>query len=254
MSNKINVLMIDDNEYIVSKVKEYFSKHEVINLVLTAVNGKDGWDYIKNNQNQYDLILMDLIMPDIDGIALLEKMKEENINKHVIILTSYKKEYTIKMVSEYNIDYYMMKPFNMDSLEKRILEIMNLKESHVVDKDNDLRVEISDMLHKLGMPSHIRGYQYIRDGIMMMYKEPDMLKGITKEVYPELAMKYDTTSSRVERAIRHAIEVSWSRGDYQLMDKYFGNSVDYDRSKPTNAEFIITLTDRLRLDNKVVML
>lgn len=254
MTKKINVLMIDDNEYVVSKVKEYFSKNEAIHLALTAVNGKQGLDYIINRQNEYDLIIMDLIMPEIDGIALLEKMKENNINKHVIVLTSYKKEYTIKAVSEYNIDYYMLKPFNIDSLEKRILEIMDVKEVKCSDKENDLRIKVSDMLHNLGMPSHIRGYQYIRDGILMMYKEPDMLKGITKEIYPELAEKYDTTSSRVERAIRHAIEVSWTRGDYQLMEKYFGNSVDYDRSKPTNAEFIITLTDRLRLDNKVVML
>lgn len=254
MSKKINVLMIDDNEYIVSKVKEYFSKHEVIDLVLTAVNGNEGLDLIINKKDSYDLILMDLIMPEVDGIAILEKMKEKGIDKHVIILTSYKKEYTIKAVNEFNIDYYMLKPFNMDSLEKRILEIMSMSEIVKNDKDNDLRVKISDMLHSLGMPSHIRGYQYIRDGIIMMYKEPDMLKGITKEVYPELACKYDTTASRVERAIRHAIEVSWARGDYDLMEKYFGNSVDYDRSKPTNAEFIHTLTDRLRLDNKVIML
>ena len=254
MSKKINVLMIDDNEYIVNKVKQYFSKHEVIDLVLTAVNGKDGMDLIINEKDKYDLILMDLIMPEIDGIAILEKMKENNIQKHVIILTSYKKEYTVKAVSEYNIDYYMLKPFNLESLEKRILEIMNVKERKVSDKEMDLRIKISDMLHTLGVPSHIRGYKYIRDGIVMMYEEPDMLKGITKEVYPELALKYNTTTSRVERAIRHAIEVSWSRGDYQLMDKYFGNSIDYDKSKPTNAEFIITLTDRLRLDNKVVMI
>lgn len=254
MSKKINVLMIDDNEYIVNKVKQYFSKHKVIDLVLTAVNGKDGMDLIINEKDKYDLILMDLIMPEIDGIAILEKMKEKNIQKHVIILTSYKKEYTVKAVSEYNIDYYMLKPFNLESLEKRILEIMNVKERKVSDKEMDLRIKISDMLHTLGVPSHIRGYQYIRDGIVMMYEEPDMLKGITKEIYPELALKYNTTTSRVERAIRHAIEVSWSRGDYQLMDKYFGNSIDYDKSKPTNAEFIITLTDRLRLDNKVVMI
>ena len=254
MSKKINVLMIDDNEIITSKVKEYFSKHEVINLVLTAVNGSEGLDYILNQQDKYDLIIMDLIMPEIDGIEILERMKENGVNKHVIILTSYKKEYTVKAVSEYNIDYYMLKPFNLESLEKRILEIMNVKEVKYSEKDQEIRLKISDMLHKLGMPSHIRGYQYIRDGIMIMYKEPDMLKGITKEIYPEIANKYDTTSSRVERAIRHAIEVSWARGDYQLMEKYFGNSVDYDRSKPTNAEFIVTLTDRLRLDNKVVMI
>jgi two-component system response regulator (stage 0 sporulation protein A) len=254
MSKKINVLMIDDNEYIVNKVKQYFSKHEVIDLVLTAVNGSEGLDYIINRQNEYDLIIMDLIMPEVDGIALLERMKKENIKKHVIVLTSYKKEYTVKAVSEYDIDYYMLKPFNMASLENRILEIMNEKVIKCSEKEGELRIKISDMLHNLGVPSHIRGYQYIRDGIMMMYKEPDMLMAVTKEIYPELAMKYDTTSSRVERAIRHAIEVSWTRGDYQLMEKYFGNSLDYDKSKPTNAEFIVTLTDRLRLDNKVVVI
>ena len=254
MSNKINVLMIDDNEYSVNKVKDYFSKHEVINLVLTAVNGKDGLEKILNYQDKYDLIIMDLIMPELDGIALLEEMKKRNIKKHVIILTSYKKEYTVKAVSEYNIDYYMLKPFNMESLEKRILEITDFKEIKTSDRENELRVKVSDMLHNLGVPSHIKGYQYIRDGILMMYKEPTMLKGITKEIYPELAIRYQTTSSRVERAIRHAIEVSWTRGDYRLMERYFGNSLDYEKSKPTNAEFIVTLTDRLRLDNKVVMI
>lgn len=254
MSRKINVLMIDDNESIVNKVSEYFSKHEVINLVLTAVNGSEGLEKIINYQDKYDLILMDLIMPELDGIALLEAMKQRGINKHIIVLTSYKKEYTVKAVSEYNIDYYMLKPFSMDSLEKRILEIMNFKEIKTSDRENELRIKISDMLHNLGVPSHIRGYQYIRDGILMMYNEPTMAKGVTKDIYPELANRYQTTSSRVERAIRHAIEVSWTRGDYRLMEKYFGNSLDYEKSKPTNAEFIVTLTDRLRLDNKVVML
>ena len=141
----------------------------------------------------------------------------------------------------------------MESLEKRILEIMNAREVVVSDRENELRVKISDMLHNLGVPSHIRGYQYIRDSIMIMYNEKNMLKGITKEIYPELANKYQTTSSRVERAIRHAIEVSWTRGDYTLMEKYFGNSLDLDKSKPTNSEFLVTLTDRLRLDNKIII-
>ena len=253
MSKEINVLMIDDNEYIVNKVKEYFSKHEVINLVLTAVNGKKGLELAINHQSEYDLILMDLIMPELDGIEFLEVLRNRGINKKVIVLSSYKKEYAIKTVSEYNIDYYMLKPFNMESLEKRILEIMNVREIRVNDKENDLRIKISDMLHNLGVPSHIRGYQYIRDGIVMMYNERNMLKGITKEIYPELAQRYQTTSSRVERAIRHAIEVSWARGDYSLMERYFGNSLDLDKSKPTNAEFLVTLTDRLRLDNKIVV-
>ena len=253
MSKKINVLMIDDNEYIVNKVKKYFSKHEVINLVLTAVDGEKGLELALNHQNEYDLILMDLIMPKLDGIEFLEQLRNRGVNKRIIIMSSYKKEYVIKTVSEYNVDYYILKPFNMESLEKRILEIMNAREVVVSDRENELRVKISDMLHNLGVPSHIRGYQYIRDSIMIMYNEKNMLKGITKEIYPELANKYQTTSSRVERAIRHAIEVSWTRGDYTLMEKYFGNSLDLDKSKPTNSEFLVTLTDRLRLDNKIII-
>lgn len=252
MSKKINILMIDDNEYVTNKVKEYFSKHEVINLALTAVNGTQGLDYILKYQDSYDIIIMDLIMPEMDGIAILERMKEEGIKKHIIILTSYKKEYTIKAVSEYNIDYYMLKPFNISSLEKRILEIASYSKDEIDNKNQELQLKISDMLHKLGMPSHIKGYQYIRDSIILAYNDSDLFKGITKEIYPEIANRYDTTSSRVERAIRHAIEISWNRGDYQLMDKYFGNSIDYEKSKPTNAEFIMTLTDRLKIDNRLV--
>ena len=253
MSKKINVLMIDDNEYIVNKVKKYFSKHEVIKLVLTAVDGEKGLELALNHQNEYDLILMDLIMPNLDGIEFLERLRSKGINKKIIIMSSYKKEYVIKTVSEYNVDYYMLKPFNMESLEKRILEIMDSREIKVTDKENELRVKVSDMLHSLGVPSHIRGYQYIRDSILMLYNEKNMLRGVTKEIYPEIATRYQTTSSRVERAIRHAIEVSWARGDYTLMEKYFGNSLDLDKSKPTNSEFLVTLTDRLRLDNKIVV-
>ena len=253
MSKKINILMVDDNEYIVSKVKNYFSKHEVIKLVLTAVDGKKGLNLAINHQNEYDLILMDLIMPGLDGIEFLEQLRNKGVNKRIIIMSSYKKEYVIKTVSEYNVDYYMLKPFSMESLEKRILEIMNAREIRVSEKESDLRIKVTDMLHNLGVPSHIRGYQYIRDGIIMMYNEKHMLKGVTKEIYPELANKYQTTSSRVERAIRHAIEVSWARGDYSLMEQYFGNSIDLDKSKPTNSEFLVTLTDRLRLDNKIVI-
>ena len=254
MQQKVKVLMIDDNEYIVGKVKNYFKTHEVSEVNLTASNGKDGLNLIKDHQDEYDLILMDLIMPEIDGITLLSKMRELGITKHVIILTSYKKEYTVKAVSEFDIDYYMLKPFNMESLETRILEVMDVRKSHASDKQSRLAIEVSDMLHKLGVPSHIRGYEYLRDGVLMIYNNPSMVHKITKEIYPDLAVKYDTTTPRVERAIRHAIEVSWARGDYKLMEKYFGNSIDFEKSKPTNSEFIVTLTDRLRLDNKMIVL
>ena len=140
----------------------------------------------------------------------------------------------------------------MESLEKRIIDLS--KEDIAPEDENDnVTLAVSNLLHSLGMPSHIKGYQYIRESIMMMYENPSMVGGITKEIYPEIADKFDTTTSRVERAIRHAIEVSWNRGDYDLMEEIFGNSVDYDRAKPTNSEFIATIADKLRVDKKLIM-
>lgn len=251
MKTTINVLMIDDTESFIDKTKKYFSSHAVINVVKTIGNGKEGLDYILKNQNSFDMILMDIIMPEVDGISILEEMQKHNIKKNVIILTSYKKEATVKMVNQFDVDYYMIKPIDMNALEKRILGIANLEETEE-EKDNKIEIEISKVLHSLGIPSHIRGYQYIRESIYMMYENPDMIGGITKCIYPEIASRFDTTASRVERAIRHAIEVSWSRGDYDVMEELFGHSVDYDRSKPTNSEFIATIADSLRLNNKLV--
>lgn len=246
MKTKINVLLIDDNKSFTSKVNEYFSSHAVINIVKVVNDGKEGLDYIKEYPNTFDVIVMDIIMPEVDGICILDEMQNLNLKKNIIVLSSYGKDAIIKMIEKYNIDYFMLKPTKLDILEKRILDIKNIE----VEEKNDTKVElaISKLLHSLGIPSHIRGYQYIRESVYMMYENPDMMGGITKWVYPEIASKFDTTSSRVERAIRHAIEVSWIRADYDVMDELFGHSVDYDRSKPTNSEFIVTLADNLRLN------
>lgn len=255
MKTNIRVLMIDDNEQIIREVENYFKGHAVISLVKVANDGLKGLELIKNCQNEYDLILMDLLLSKKDGIEILESMKQEGIKKNVIIVSSYKKEYSIKMASKYDIDYYMLKPFSLESLEKRIYEVVNGEciEVKASEDNNKIQMAISKLLHSLGVPSHIKGYQYIRESIYMMYTSKEMIGGITKEIYPEIASRFDTTASRVERAIRHAIEVSWSRGDYDLMEEIFGHSVDYDRAKPTNSEFIATLADRLRIDQNLVM-
>ena len=155
----------------------------------------------------------------------------------------------IRKVSEYGVNYYILKPFELDDLENRILEVFKLQDNKSVNLvRNNLQISITKMLHELGMPSHIKGYQYIREGICMIYDNPEMIGGITKELYPDLATKFDTTVSRVERAIRHAIEVSWNRGNWDLMEEVFGHSVDIDKAKPTNSEFIVTIADKLRLE------
>lgn len=255
MKNKIRVFMIDDDENLINSVKEHFSSHAVIDVVMSSTNGKDAYQMILDKEKEYDVIVMDLIMPNKDGLSILQDLKKLNKNKKIIVLTSYSKDYTIKKVNEYGVSYYMLKPFDFRDLENRIIDIVENKEfasESISDNDRKIKLSITKILHSLGVPSHIRGYQYIRDGIQMMYKEPSLLGGITKEVYPEIAMKYDTTSSRVERAIRHAIEISWNRGDYDLMEEIFGHSVDYDRAKPTNSEFIATVADKLRVDSKLI--
>lgn len=247
---KIKVLMIDDNVKLIDAVKESFKNNDKIEFVLEAHDGKEGFEVIKNKQNEYDLIILDLIMPEKDGLYVLEAMKNAGINKKVIVATSYNAMEVIRQVSEYGVNYYVLKPFDMIDLEKRILDITKKEyDNKVIDVEyNNIQAAISKILHELGIPSHIKGYQYIREGINILYDHPETIGGITKELYPELANKYDTTVSRVERAIRHAIEVSWNRGSWDLMEEIFGHSVDVDKAKPTNSEFIVTIADKLRLD------
>jgi two-component system response regulator (stage 0 sporulation protein A) len=252
MEKNINLLVIDDNYNITNNIKQYFSSHGSIKVVNTCNNGKEALDYILNFPDKFDMILMDILIPGMDGLELLEKIKFNGVNKKIIVLSSYKKEYSVKKVSAYNVGYYMLKPFSMESLEKRIIDLSK-EDIETEDENDNVTLAVSNLLHSLGMPSHIKGYQYIRESIMMMYENPSMVGGITKEIYPEIADKFDTTTSRVERAIRHAIEVSWNRGDYDLMEEIFGNSVDYDRAKPTNSEFIATIADKLRVDKKLIM-
>ncbi|MBR4617820.1 MAG: sporulation transcription factor Spo0A [Bacilli bacterium] len=248
---KTRVLMIDDNVELVKMVKEYFNKDKDINVVLDAHDGVQGMNIIDKKRNEYDLILLDLVMPNKDGKSVLEEMREKAIDKKVIVLTSYNTPEMIRKVSEMGISYFILKPFELKELEKRINEVMEPEKfgNKVIDLyHNNLEKSITKILHELGVPSHIKGYQYIRDGIVMIYDSPGMVGGITKELYPDIAKKYDTTVSRVERAIRHAIEVSWNRGNWDLMEEIFGYSVDIDKAKPTNSEFIVTVADKLRLE------
>ena len=246
---KTNILMIDDNVNLIGMVKEYFSGNDDINICFEAHDGEEGINVLENNKGKIDLIILDLIMPNKDGIYVLNEMKKRGIDKKVIVATSYNAQEVIREVSEYGVSYYILKPFDLSILEKRIMEITDKKESDDIDfYASNLQVSITKMLHELGIPSHIKGYGYIREAVYIIFENPDVIGGITKELYPALATKFNTTVSRVERAIRHAIEVSWNRGNLDYMEELFGFSVDIDRAKPTNSEFIVTIADKLRLD------
>lgn len=248
---KTRVLIIDDNRSLVDMIKEYFSEHADIKITLEAYDGVEGLRIIEKKKDEYDIILLDLIMPNKDGVSVLEDMKKKGIDKKVIVLTSYNTQDMIRKVSEMGVNYFMLKPFELTDLENRIMEISGDVKYGGKSIDlfhNSLQKSITTILHELGVPSHIKGYQYIREGITLVYENPELVGGITKELYPEIARKYETTVSRVERAIRHAIEVSWNRGDWDLMEEIFGHSVDIDKAKPTNSEFIVTVADKLRLE------
>ena len=254
---KIKLLIIDDNTKLVDMIEEYFSSHSLIDVSLKAYSGEEGIELVQKKERDYDVIILDLIMPNKDGIYVLDEMKKRGINKPVIVSTSYNSDSMIRRVSEYGVEYFLLKPYELSDLENRILESSKRddKENRNINiYHNNLQISVTKILHELGVPSHIKGYQYIREGIILLYNNPDMIGGITKELYPEIANKFDTTVSRVERAIRHAIEVSWNRGDWDLMEEIFGHSVDIDKAKPTNSEFIVTVADKLRLEYRKMSL
>jgi two-component system response regulator (stage 0 sporulation protein A) len=247
---KLRVLMIDDNIELISMIKEYFNNHASIEVVLTATDGENGLILAKEKQDLYDVILLDLIMPKRDGLTVIEEINNLGIDKKIIVLTSYSGGDMIRKVSELGVNYFILKPFELGDLERRIIDCDNksINNQSIDIHYNNLQISITKILHELGVPSHIKGYQYIREGISIIYERPNVIGGITKELYPEIAKKFATTVSRVERAIRHAIEVSWNRGDWDLMEDIFGHSVDIDKAKPTNSEFIVTVADKLRLE------
>lgn len=250
---KIKVLMIDDNKGLIGTIKTYFNKGKNIEITEEAYDGIEGLKIINERKDNYDIILLDLVMPNKDGLFILESLKDIVLNKKIIVTTSNNSMETIREVSSYGVSYYILKPFDLNELERRIISAANRQfNTKILDVEaNKIETSITKVLHELGVPAHIKGYQYIREGISIVYNRPEMIGGITKELYPELAMKFETTVSRVERAIRHAIEISWNRGSWDLMEDIFGNSIDVDKAKPTNSEFIITIADKLRLDYQV---
>ena len=250
MNRIINVVAIDDNEAVLSSVRKYFKGSQIIKVVGSFSNGKEGLRFLINNREDYDVVLMDVLMPQIDGIKMLEELNKRNIEKKIIVLSSFKDDYTIKKIQKLKASYYMLKPIDMRILEERIVDLFE-ESAEIKYADNySVEVEVSSILHDLGIPSHVRGYKYIREGIMLLYTSKEVVNLVTKDIYPEIANRYNTTSSRVERAIRHAIEISWIRGDLKIMEDIFGNSIDFERSKPTNSEFLTTIADRLKLHQK----
>lgn len=247
---QFRVVVVDDNEALIRSVKEYYRNSDKVSIVGGFTDGRNAVNYLINNSNSYDLVMLDLILARYDGLKIMEEMRNNKIDKKVMVLSSFKDDFTIKRSMALGASYFMLKPIDMDIVNNRINDLIEHKDEVLDLKSEQLELGVSSMLHDLGIPSHVRGYQYIREGVLLLYKDEDTSTFVTKEIYPKIASKYQTTSSRVERAIRHAIEISWTRGDIKLMEDLFGNSIDFDRSRPTNSEFLTTLADRFKLDKK----
>ena len=185
MMDKIKVLMVDDNLNLVGMVKEYFKNHNSISINYEAYDGEQGIELIEKERDRYDVIILDLIMPRKDGLYVLEEMKKRGIHKKIIVATSYNASEVIREVSEYGVNYFILKPFDLPDLEKRILETQKRKETakNIDFYYNNLQISITKMLHELGIPSHIKGYQYIREGIGIIFERPETIGGITNERY-----------------------------------------------------------------------
>jgi len=252
---KIKVCLVDDNQELVRIMEEYFETQEDIEVVGTAYNGRDSLELIV--ENKPDVVILDIIMPHMDGIAVLKEMKELSLDKqpNIIMLTAFGQEDVMKNAAQLGASYFILKPFDLEYLAEQVrqvsgetkIERRTAKHPDHKQKKFDLEASITNIIHEVGVPAHIKGYMYLREAITMIFNDVELLGSITKVLYPDIAKKYNTTPSRVERAIRHAIEVAWSRGNVESISDLFGYTVSSSKAKPTNSEFIAMVADHLRL-------
>lgn len=256
---QLNVAVADDNERILDVLSDMVRSDKELSLAGQAKDGEELCRIIR--QNKPDVVLLDLIMPKMDGFSVMEQIqKDATLTKQpsFIVVSAVGQEKITEDAFQKGASYFILKPFNKSTIISRIKEAKGtqirtetIKEGNVQEKNGgtqDLESRVTDMLHEIGIPAHIKGYHYLRDSIIMAVEDMDVLNAITKILYPTVAKKHRTTSSRVERAIRHAIEVAWSRGRIDVLEDLFGYTVSNKKGKPTNSEFIALIADTIRLD------
>ena len=261
---KLNVAIADDNEVMRDLLEEMVTSDDELHLIGMAKDGEEACHLIR--EKEPDVVLLDIIMPKLDGLAVLDRIRADHTLKNrptFLMISGISNEKITEDAFERGADYYIMKPFDNDMIinrikSTRVLRGMNAAESKKVGayekkpsaKPEDLESKVTNIIHEIGVPAHIKGYQYLREAIIMSVNDIEMLNSITKILYPTIAKKYQTTASRVERAIRHAIEVAWSRGKMDTIDELFGYTINNGKGKPTNSEFIALIADRIRLEYK----
>jgi len=266
--SKISVIIADDNKEFCNILNDYLLNQR--DIIVTGI-AKDGLEALKLIQEKKpDLVVLDIIMPHLDGLGVLERLNSIKVDPmpRIIVLSAVGQDKITQRAITLGADYYVVKPFDIDVFTKRIRQMFNNTISsdetkRTIPMDDtpeikinrnepiDLETEITGIIHEIGVPAHIKGYMYLREAISMVVNDIELLSAVTKELYPSIAKKFNTTASRVERAIRHAIEVAWSRGQVDTINKLFGYTIHNDKGKPTNSEFIAMVADKLRLKNKV---
>jgi two-component system response regulator (stage 0 sporulation protein A) len=262
-------LLADDNREFTNLLSEYISEQSDMTVTGVAYNGEEVLRLLEESRKAPDVLILDIIMPHLDGLGVLERLRDMDLNPmpKIIMLTAFGQENITQKAVQLGASYYILKPFDMEILANRIRQLVNNpvlspaasygtvlpKSANVVPigKSKNLDANITSIIHEIGVPAHIKGYQYLREAITMVYNNIEILGAITKTLYPAIAEKFKTTPSRVERAIRHAIEVAWTRGNIDSISHLFGYTINISKSKPTNSEFIAMVADKLRIEHKV---
>ncbi|WP_122638287.1 MULTISPECIES: sporulation transcription factor Spo0A [unclassified Romboutsia] len=269
VNEKIKIVLADDNKDFCQVLKEYLSNEDDIEILGIAKDGIEALDLVKRTQP--DLLVLDVIMPHLDGLGVIEKLNAMDIPKmpKIIVLSAVGQDKITQSAINLGADYYIVKPFDFVIFINRIRELVSNKTAHIepksrvnsdiqmtrsdfVKNSGNIETEITNIIHEIGVPAHIKGYLYLREAIKMVIDNVELLGAVTKELYPSIAKKFNTTPSRVERAIRHAIEVAWSRGKVDTINQLFGYTVHNTKGKPTNSEFIAMIADKLRLEHSMV--
>lgn len=269
MKEKITVLIADDNQEFSRTLATYLGNQEDMEIIGIAKDGLEAIEEIR--EKAPDVAILDVIMPHLDGLGVLERVNSSsNLNKKpiCIMLSAVGQDKITQKAITLGAEYYMVKPFDIELLIQRIREIKNFRPNGsnnfvyrepkrkpyvnvpTNNSEDHLEALVTNIIHGVGVPAHIKGYQYLREAIMMVVNDIDVINQITKSLYPQIAQKFGTTPSRVERAIRHAIEVAWGRGEIDVMENIFGYTVSAAKGKPTNSEFIAMIADKLRLEIK----
>lgn len=243
-NRKIKVLIGDDSaEYGITCASVL--RESGLYVITRRRDGKAILEAIRSEQP--DVVVMDAVLPGMDAIEVLGKCKTLEHKPSVIVTSAYENAFIERQVMENGAAYFMLKPFEIDTLGNRIISLAEQPDFAEKPREKQMEMVVTDIIHQLGVPAHIKGYHYLRMAILACIQDPSLLDSVTKQLYPAVAKEYDTTSSRVERAIRHAIEIAWDRGDLDVINSYFGYTVNNCKGKPTNSEFIALLADMLRL-------